>query len=73
MKLVDSPKGKSKTGYVCGVAFDLELEKTDVKICPTPVFDHDTRECGIAEVQIVFVRWVKEPEEVGPPTGGYAA
>ena len=56
---------KSKKGFMCGIAFQHELGETDVKLYPTAKEMKKrhvgSEECGIAEVEIRFKRWVKKP------------
>ena len=50
---------------MCGIAFQHELGETDVKLYPTAKEMKKrhvgSEECGIAEVEIRFKRWVKKP------------
>ena len=58
-------KKTPKKGFLCGVAFQHELGETTVKVFPTAKSLEErktcTDECGIAEVEIRFKRWVKKP------------
>jgi hypothetical protein len=58
---------KIKKGFMCGIAFQHELENTDVDVYPTisllkKSHSHACNECGIAEVEIIFKRWRKKPK-----------
>lgn len=56
------PKSKSKTAYMCGIAWQHEIGETDVEVFPTRKLCegmHADDECGIVEVKVTFVRWVK--------------
>ncbi len=59
---------KTKTGYMCGIAFLDELESTDATVYPnlkTINKMHDFEECGVVLVEIKFKRWVKRPNQAG--------
>jgi hypothetical protein len=57
---------KTKKGFMCGIAFLDELEKTSVSVFPSKqnlLASHGAaKECGVAEVTITFKRWVKKPK-----------
>lgn len=56
-------RGKTKRSYLCGVAWGWEVGETDVRIFAHPDdVDNHGDECGIAEVEIRFVRWIEEPK-----------
>lgn len=55
-------------GFIDGTDFQhhLEADANGVKVYPSVTtlrkgIGHDPVECGIAEVEIKFVRWVQEP------------
>lgn len=59
-----------KKGYICSIAFNMELEYTDVKII------HDQKllnkctnaECGIYEVEIVLKKIIQSQDLTRKPT-----
>lgn len=56
---------KTKKAFMCGVSFQHELGETDVRLFPTAKALKErlncSDECGIAEVEVRFKRWVKKP------------
>lgn len=57
------------TGFMDGVEWEYELGHAPDgnKVFPSVEnvaggTDHDISECGIAQVEVRFVRWVKEPK-----------
>jgi|APFre7841882654_1041346.scaffolds.fasta_scaffold71377_3 hypothetical protein len=61
-------KGRKVKAFMCGIAWQHELGETDVRLYPSAkvmlsgpkghVFC--AKECGIVEVEVKFVRWVRE-------------
>jgi hypothetical protein len=54
---------KVKRAFVCGVAWQHELGETDIKLHPSLESlwrEHKcTDKCGVVEVEVRLVRWVK--------------
>ena len=51
---------------MCGVAFAHELENTNVTIYSNSKLDYssDHEECGVALVEVKFVKWIKNPKKL---------
>lgn len=58
----------TRTGYICGTDLDCEMAAEDMigscKLYPNPEQAKEiscANSCGIAEVEIRFVKWLVEP------------
>ena len=64
--MTDEPQDRitiTATAYMCGTALECEAGHTDVTIYDNPDdIGECAQECGVAEVEITFKRWVKEPK-----------
>lgn len=58
-------KATSRRSYVCGTALSWDIGNTHVTIYPSAAAVKYERpcaaECGIAEVRVSLVRWIKRP------------
>ena len=56
-------KNKKFKAFMCGIAWQSEMGETDVTIYPTEKYLEQREDChkgcGIVEVEVKFVRWVK--------------
>ena len=56
-------------GFMDGVDWEWHLGETNAMIYPTEEMaghGHDTTECGMVEVEVRLIRWVKKPTRKTP-------
>lgn len=55
---------KELIGYMCGVSWQHEVGGTKVRVYPSASscehHEKCTHECGIVEIKLSFVKWVKD-------------